>query len=430
MKTRESKFLVFIALFAFFSRIAFQIFYSGDASYAGFFEAPWEDSDGAVYEKLGYAMATSGNSRINDHPIVAQLHPLYPYFLASIYKLFGHHYFLIRVIQALISSFTVVLIFFIAKKTFNRNVGYVSSIFGALSPMSIYACSRFMAETLFSFLLCFFIYFLLRMEKGKAIGEALAAGIFISLSLFTNSMIFGFIPFIVIWFVTICKEKNILLRNIIIVFATIGLALTLKGFLIKDPITHEDVVYRALWLWNNPYKENNEKYISPTHPEFKEFMETLEGEHLLPDGYRRNEGEKNSTNAKVIFPDHKVLFFDYIKDSPLEYIKGAGYRFLLFWHFDSKSVRTDVKTKYGLIGFLSYGIFIPFLLLGLCLSLTNWKKSLLFYFLFIYFSLVAALLSSGIRKRIPIEPFIHMYIAYGLTWLWDKFYKMKGHLND
>jgi len=245
------------------------------------------------------------------------------------------------------------------------------------------------------------------MNKKQAFRDALVAGIFISLSLLTNSMILGFVPFLIIWFFFTYKEKKISPKYIVLILSVVCLALVLKTFMLKDPIGDRGAAYRGFWLWNNPYKKSDEKYVLPSHPGFHEYKQSL-----------------NKTDAEL-----KVLFLNYVKDYPLEYIKGAWYRFLLFWHFDSQSVRSGARWKYQVVGFLSYGMFVPFFLLGLCLSFKDWKKSLIFYLLFFYFTLVAVLLSSGIRKRIPIEPFIFMYVAYSMSWLWDKIYKTKNHLR-
>ena len=202
VETREPLFLFLIFLTAFFARVAFFFLYSGDASYPGFFAAPWAAGDDAYYEKLATTIITSGPSRINDNPSMAELHPLYPYFLATIYKLFGHHYFTIRVVQALLSSCTAILVYFIAKKIFNERVAYISSIFAVVSPMSIYTSARFLTETLFTFLLCVAIYLLLRIDGKKSFSDFVAAGFFVGLCCLTRNMLVGYVFFVVVWFIS------------------------------------------------------------------------------------------------------------------------------------------------------------------------------------------------------------------------------------
>ena len=53
--------------------------------------------------------------------------PAYPVFLAIIYKVFGHNYFIVRVIQAIMSALLCVLIFYIGAIAFSRKVGILSA---------------------------------------------------------------------------------------------------------------------------------------------------------------------------------------------------------------------------------------------------------------------------------------------------------------
>jgi len=54
--------------------------------------------------------------------------PLYPYFLAIIYRLFGHNLFTVRVIQFIIGSLNCILIYLIGKKAFSPRVGLLAAL--------------------------------------------------------------------------------------------------------------------------------------------------------------------------------------------------------------------------------------------------------------------------------------------------------------
>ena len=62
--------------------------------------------------------------------------PLYPYFLAAIYRLFGRDLLLIRMIQAGLGSLSAVLVYLLGKEIFDRKVGllagFVAAAYGAL----------------------------------------------------------------------------------------------------------------------------------------------------------------------------------------------------------------------------------------------------------------------------------------------------------
>ena len=52
--------------------------------------------------------------------------PLYPYFLAVIYKIFGYNHIPVYVIQALLSSLGALCLYKIAATIFNRMTGYIA----------------------------------------------------------------------------------------------------------------------------------------------------------------------------------------------------------------------------------------------------------------------------------------------------------------
>ncbi|MCX7922754.1 MAG: glycosyltransferase family 39 protein [Clostridia bacterium] len=87
--------------------------------------------------------------------------PLYPLFLATIFKIFGYGEVGIqaaRVVQALISCATIVLIFLIARYLINTIVGLIASFLVAFYIPNISTVGYLLTETLFTFLLCLLIY--------------------------------------------------------------------------------------------------------------------------------------------------------------------------------------------------------------------------------------------------------------------------------
>ena len=78
-------------------------------------------SDAKDYDSLGWNLAR-GNGFM-DEAGKAEIHrsPGYPFFLAVIYKIFGHSYKHVRSWQVLFSILTLLLIFLITKDIFGKN---------------------------------------------------------------------------------------------------------------------------------------------------------------------------------------------------------------------------------------------------------------------------------------------------------------------
>ena len=90
--------------------------------------------------------------------------PLYPYFLAVIYKIFGYNHILVYVIQALLSSLAALCLCKIAATIFNRMSGYIAGFIFAFYSLSIYHDALILRESLIASSTVFLLYFILRAE--------------------------------------------------------------------------------------------------------------------------------------------------------------------------------------------------------------------------------------------------------------------------
>lgn len=81
----------------------------------------------------------------------------YPTYLTVIYALTGKSVLLARCVKALISAFTVVLVYRIAERNFGREVGRIAGVFCMLVPNLIYYCGIHLKETEMLFLTVWFI---------------------------------------------------------------------------------------------------------------------------------------------------------------------------------------------------------------------------------------------------------------------------------
>lgn len=94
--------------------------------------------------------------------------PVYPFFLATVFKLFGiglAGFQAARIIQAIMSSVTILLVYLIAEKLFNKNVGLLTAFLVAFYIPNIITVGYMLTETLFTMLLCLLIYFSLLFAK-------------------------------------------------------------------------------------------------------------------------------------------------------------------------------------------------------------------------------------------------------------------------
>jgi 4-amino-4-deoxy-L-arabinose transferase-like glycosyltransferase len=118
-------------------------------------------SDMGVYDLTGWQMARQ--EPLPNEPVLGYngYHPLsastlyyagYTYFVAAIYWLFGHHPFVVRIVQALLSTATVWLVYRIGAATFSQRAGLVAAALTAVHLPLVYYAGLLVTETWFLFL--------------------------------------------------------------------------------------------------------------------------------------------------------------------------------------------------------------------------------------------------------------------------------------
>ena len=101
----------------------------------------WGDDD--AYDRIARSIAYSGTYDDLWFP------PGYPLFLAAFYTTIGAKMAVIRLVQAVISAFTCVLVYRLGKRAFDARVGWLAAFALALLPGHAYMSWRIMAETIY-----------------------------------------------------------------------------------------------------------------------------------------------------------------------------------------------------------------------------------------------------------------------------------------
>ena len=64
--------------------------------------------------------------------------PLYAYFLASVYKIFGPGHVQVRLIQLLLGAISCVLVYLLGRRVFNRRIAVIAALLASLNGVMIY----------------------------------------------------------------------------------------------------------------------------------------------------------------------------------------------------------------------------------------------------------------------------------------------------
>ncbi len=325
--------------------------------------------------------------------------PGYEYFLAGVYKLFGHHYEAVWFLQALLHTISAFLIFLTAGILFKeqgRKIGLIAAGIFAFSPDLIEISAMLMTETLYLFFTVLVIYLFIRAcgsvdSKLLAAGAGFAAGI----AVLTRPPILLFVP--VFLFVYLYKRK----------YLSGGLFLLFLALAVSPWVARNYLIYHQFILttWIAQYN-------------------LWVGNTLLSDGGQISGGFNVLVDYtdKYGFMDLKAKanqeFFSFLLIHPFVFIKLCFVRFIRyfslirpmgFWFYQAGIGRMlMVGASFLWIAFLFITGFS-----GLIAALRE-KKQIFYYLVILTLTSPLVLISTVVqsRYRFQIYPFLALFAGY------------------
>ncbi len=124
--------------------------------------------------------------------------PLYPYFIGSLYALFGS-LAAVKVAQALVSSLLVPALGRIGEALFGERAGLLAAAIAAFYPELVWFSAHFWVETVFTVLLWWGFERLLAADREAALAPAAAAGLLFGLAILARETVLYFLPLAALW---------------------------------------------------------------------------------------------------------------------------------------------------------------------------------------------------------------------------------------
>jgi len=198
-----------VAIYLFAAAFAVHLCYLCQYARTPFFWAPELDS---LYDDLTAKAIAAGHV---DHQAFFRA-PLYGYFLAGIYKLFGHSYWAARLVQAAIGSGSVVLCYRLGSRVFRPTVGLVAASMMALYGPLVFNDGELHTPVLEVFLDLLVLNLTLPRADIPAQGcrhgaqnrMFVAAGLILGLSAVTRPSILVVVPIVLCWVSTANSHPN------------------------------------------------------------------------------------------------------------------------------------------------------------------------------------------------------------------------------
>jgi tetratricopeptide (TPR) repeat protein len=376
--------------------------------------------------------------------------PLYPYFLALVYEIFGHSFYMARVVQFLIGSLGCVLIYLIGKKIFNPRVGKIAGIIASVYGILIYFEGDLLLESLSAFLNLLLILAMLWAKDKPSYGRWILCGGLMGLSAINRPNILlvavAFFFWILFYFpqrpshdsdfgesakIKIQAYKKSLLYALCF---TLGVILMISPVTIRNYVKGKDFVLIAsqggmnFFIGNNPQSDGASAWLPGARGTWWGMNE--DATKMADEAMHRNLKPSQVSN---FWYKQGVKF---AKERPFAFLRLMLKKFALFWNGNEISNNKDIyffAKRSGILKFLlwkfiiffPFGVMCPLALLGMILSRKLLEKTILLLLLiFVYMTSVIMFFVTA-RYRVPILPFLIIFSAYTLNWFWVKI-KEKG----
>jgi len=374
--------------------------------------------DARAYDNIAWNLAQGNGYKENlDRPIsedhaIIRAGPGYEFFLAAIYKIFGHNYKAVWFLQALLHAFTAFLVFLIAKNIFNnenKTAIFAMVVYGFF-PDLIIGSSMLLTETLSLFLLAINTLIFLKYLEEKKISYLIALAVFIPFMILVRS---NLAIFILVFVPVFLKDFKKNLGKMIIfsfVFIAVFLPWTVRNYFLFHKIIPTTVLIGNNLAMGNHIGATGEQLDQPYDPV----------DNLYKAGYI--EGDKLAVKFALNF----------IYKHPFEFFKISFYRASIYFSaarpasfWPSFSALNKAITS---VFSSSYAFFVFVLgISGILFCFKNRNSGFFVKEKFFYFFALAAFMPLSVifivvetRYRFPIYLFLSVFSGVALKFLLQK----------
>ncbi|MBI4712896.1 MAG: glycosyltransferase family 39 protein [Planctomycetes bacterium] len=389
-------------------------------------------NDSYLYDKLGVNLAENGVFSGDTQPPYSPntlRPPLYPVFIAVVYKIFGHQPAMVIFLQCLVSVFICWGIYYLGAKIFYPKVGLLAGFFYALDLPSIDHTNLLLTETLFTFILMFSVYFLIICRQGKSRFFPLMSGLLLGLCTLCRPLPqYLFLPLVLVFLLGFKPAKKALINYLVF---TAGFLVVIMPWLIRNyALTgiFDLTTIQGAVLFNQAtgVKMSVEKKRFNA-VNFREMTERLHDEIETRYGHL---SQKTPTEIDRIYKKESL---DIILQHPFVYLTNVLTGSLIIL------TESDYYTAWRLMGLhrgkirnifkrlVEFYNIIFTLLLWAGILYAIWillKEKQYFYLSFFgliitYFTVLATNVDCDARYRVPLIPYIAILGSYGLLQYYD-----------
>jgi 4-amino-4-deoxy-L-arabinose transferase-like glycosyltransferase/predicted negative regulator of RcsB-dependent stress response len=348
--------------------------------------------------------------------------PLYPYFLALLYKLSGNSIAFAVFVQHLIGSLTAGLIYLTARDLFSRRVALVAGLTTALYWVLVYMEGDLLLETTFIFLNTLSMYLLLRAMKTNKLWLFAAGGFTLGLATIDRPSVMVFFIAVPVAIYLAARHRGAGTRSWItrLVVTAVACAIPIAPVMIRNYVVAKAIVPVGasggvnFWIGNNPNSDGSTAIVPGTRADWW-------------GGYfdaiaiaEKDAGHK--LNLAQVSDYYFAKGKQFIREHPDQAYPLMWKKFRMYWGAGERANDKYIyffwqlaKMKYvPLPGFWLVG---PLAFLGGVLLWRRRSELAMFYLFIIVYSLGVIAFFVNARFRLPIIPAMTLFSAYACVYL-------------
>ncbi len=378
------------------------------------------------YDQIAVSLATRGEYGFAPGQLTSIRPPLYPAFLASIYRVAGvQNYQAVRGVQIVLSLLTTVLVYLLARRLYDQRIAMAAAALHCLYPSLVGATNLVLTESLFTFLLVGFLLLIERSMATQSRSALAGAGVVLGLAALTRSVVWLFPPFAVLLIIAFNRQLSWPRRLASALPLVLGFALTLAPWTIRNTRLQETFTTVDVMGGRNVMMGNYEH--TPWYRPWAAIE--ISGDEAWHSVLSRHQGGLAGKTQGQIDKLAMKYALAYMVEHPGQTLARSSAKLLHFWQLERELVAGAKQGIWGPFDRLAVlalaavivGVYAATMLLGIFGAVLapprNWQMHVFLLVLIAFVTALHCVAFGHSRYHLPLMPIVIIYAAAaGMQW--------------
>lgn len=347
--------------------------------------------------------------------------PLYPYFMAVIYRLFGHEVMLVRWVQAGLGSCGCALVALAGSSFFSRTAGLCAGVLLAIYPAAIFFDGLIQKSALDLFLTTAVLAAMGAFLKRPRAGWAVAIGIALGALILNRENARLLYPVLVVWLLLYFRQLTLPRRLGHAAWLSLGAALVLLPVGARNYYVGGEFLLSTSQFGPNFYIGNHRGATGRYEPLIPGRSHTI---HERADAVRlAEEAVGRQLTAGEVSNYWRDKSLEFIRNEPAQWLRLMAWKTFLVFHaqelVDSEGIEVfaQYSSLLGSLSWFSFGVLLPLAIVGAWGSRRDWRRLAVLYAMVLGLAASVALFFVFARYRYPIVPVVALFSGAALSQL-------------